>query len=168
MSSPPDEGSRGGNIQQLTKRRPKVQITSAARIAVSRLSYTSRIYGLVTRALLFARTASPGFRISKKPNGVAKVQLTDMALDAFRGEIRISRAGAWLFPNEEGSAGYQRSLKTVWRLTLHRAKVPYFRIYDLRSTYATRLSAGGIAGVTQLLREPEADEPENERRPPGF
>jgi integrase len=24
-----------------------------------------------------------------------------------------------------------------------RAKVPHFRIYDLRSTYATRLSAGG-------------------------
>jgi hypothetical protein len=34
-------------------------------------------------------------------------------------------------------------------------KVPYFRIYDLRSTYATRLSAGGVADewVTQLLRK---------------
>jgi hypothetical protein len=33
--------------------------------------------------------------------------------------------------------------------------VPYFRIYDLRSTYATRLSAGGVADewVTQLLRQ---------------
>ncbi len=30
--------------------------------------------------------------------------------------------------------------------------MPYFRIYDLRSTYATRLSAGGVADerVTQL------------------
>jgi integrase len=39
-----------------------------------------------------------------------------------------------------------------------RAGVPYFRIYDLRSTYATRLSAGGIAGewVTQLLRQGDA------------
>jgi hypothetical protein len=37
---------------------------------------------------------------------------------------------------------------------LRRAKVPYFRIYDLRSTYATRLSAGGVADewVTQPLR----------------
>jgi hypothetical protein len=33
--------------------------------------------------------------------------------------------------------------------------IPYFRIYDLRSTYATRLSAGGVADewVTQMLRQ---------------
>jgi integrase len=38
------------------------------------------------------------------------------------------------------------------------AGVPYFRIYDLRSTYATRLSAGGVADewVTQLLRQGDA------------
>jgi Sugar-specific transcriptional regulator TrmB. len=31
----------------------------------------------------------------------------------------------------------------------------YFRVYDLRSTYATRLSAGGVADewVTQMLRQ---------------
>jgi len=42
--------------------------------------------------------------------------------------------------------------------TLRRAKVPYFRIYDLRSTYATRLSAGGVADewVTQMLRQGDA------------
>lgn len=36
--------------------------------------------------------------------------------------------------------------------------MPYFRIYDLRSTYATRLSAGGVADewVTQLLRQVDA------------
>ncbi len=36
--------------------------------------------------------------------------------------------------------------------------MPYFRIYDLRSTYATRLSAGGAADewVTQLLRQGDA------------
>ena len=34
----------------------------------------------------------------------------------------------------------------------------YFRIYDLRSTYATRLSAGGVADewVTQLLLQRDA------------
>jgi len=33
-----------------------------------------------------------------------------------------------------------------------------FRIYDLRSTYATRLSAGGVADewVTQMLRQGDA------------
>jgi len=95
---------------------------------------------------------------SKTPNGIAEVPLTDLASEAFREQIRISGSGQWLFPNDESSTGYQKSLKTVWRLTLRRAKIPYFRIYDLRSTYATRLSAGGVADewVTQLLRQGDA------------
>jgi integrase len=46
----------------------------------------------------------------------------------------------------------------VWQTTLRRAGVRYFRIYDLRSTYATRLSAGGVADewVTQMLRQSDA------------
>jgi hypothetical protein len=41
---------------------------------------------------------------------------------------------------------------------LRRAQITYFRIYDLRSTYATRLGAGGVADewVTQLLRQGDA------------
>lgn len=33
--------------------------------------------------------------------------------------------------------------------------MPYFRLYDLRSSYATRLSAGGVADewVIQMLRQ---------------
>ncbi len=52
----------------------------------------------------------------------------------------------------------QASFKTAWATTLHKAGVPYFRIYDLRSTYATRLSAGGVADewVTQMLRQGDA------------
>jgi hypothetical protein len=36
--------------------------------------------------------------------------------------------------------------------------LPYFRIYDLRSTYPNRLSAGGVADewITQLLRQGDA------------
>jgi integrase len=53
------------------------------------------------------------------------------------------------------SHGSDCLFKTAWTETLRRAGVPYFRIYDLRSTYATRLSAGGVADewVTQLLRQ---------------
>jgi integrase len=42
--------------------------------------------------------------------------------------------------------------------TLRRAGVPYFRVYDLRSTCATRLSAGGVAEewVEHLLRQGDA------------
>ena len=56
------------------------------------------------------------------------------------------------------SEGTPTNFKTVWHANLRRAKVPYFRIYDLRSTYATRLSAGGVADewVTQMLRQGDA------------
>lgn len=44
------------------------------------------------------------------------------------------------------------------RCHLRKAKVAYFRLYDLRSTHATRLSAGGGADewVTQMLRQTDA------------
>jgi len=95
---------------------------------------------------------------SKTPNGIAEVPLTDLAVDTFREQIRISGPGPWLFPSDKNPTGHQKTLKTVWHATLRRAKVSYFRIYDLRSTYATRLSAGGVADewVTQLLRQGDA------------
>jgi len=95
---------------------------------------------------------------SKTPNGIAEVPLTELALEAFRDQIQISGLGPWLFPSGENPTGHQKTLKTVWRAVLRRAKVPFFRIYDLRSTYATRLSAGGVADewVTQLLRQGDA------------
>jgi integrase len=95
---------------------------------------------------------------SKTPNGIAEVPLTNLALEAFREQIRISGTGTWLFPSDENPTGHQKTLKTVWHAALRRAKVPYFRIYDLRSAYATRLSAGGVADewVTQLLRQGDA------------
>jgi integrase len=60
-----------------------------------------------------------------------------------------------VFPSSRIEHGHQVNFKTTWRATLRRAGVPYFRTYDLRSTYATRLSAGGVADewVTQLLRQ---------------
>ncbi|HXX21123.1 MAG TPA: tyrosine-type recombinase/integrase [Candidatus Acidoferrum sp.] len=92
---------------------------------------------------------------SKTPNGIAEVPLTALAVDAFRDQMRIAGEGPFLFPSDLNPTGHQRVLKTAWSKTLRRAKIPYFRIYDLRSTYATRLSAGGVADewVTQLLRQ---------------
>jgi len=94
---------------------------------------------------------------SKTPNGVAEVPLTDLAVEALRDQMQLAGDRSYLFPGEN-VVGHQTTFKTVWRLTLRRAKVPYFRIYDLRSTYATRLSAGGVADewVTQLLRQGDA------------
>jgi integrase len=95
---------------------------------------------------------------SKTPNGVAEVPLTDIAVAAFTKQLAISGPGEYLFPSDDNPIGHQKTFKTAWHATLRRAKVTYFRIYDLRSTYATRLSAGGVADewVTQLLRQGDA------------
>jgi integrase len=95
---------------------------------------------------------------SKTPNGIAEVPLTSLAIEAFKSQMAISGEGPFLFPSDRNPNGHQARLKTVWRKTLRRAKIPYFRLYDLRSTYATRLSAGGVADewVTQMLRQGDA------------
>lgn len=95
---------------------------------------------------------------SKTPNGTAEVPLTPLALEAFRSQMAIAVESPFLFPSDRNESGHQTTFKTVWAKTLRRAKIPYFRIYDLRSTYATRLSAGGVADewVTQMLRQGDA------------
>ena len=84
--------------------------------------------------------------------------LTDIAARGVSGPARISGPGPWLFPSSRKPTEHQDDFKKTWRATLRRAGVPYFRLYDLRSTYATRLSAGGVADewVTQMLRQADA------------
>src|SRR5215472_3497731 len=82
---------------------------------------------------------------SKTPTGIAEVPLTSIAIEAFKSQMTISGKGPYLFPSELNPTGHLKKLKTVWRKTLRRAEVAYFWVYDLRSTYATRLSAGGVA-----------------------
>jgi integrase len=95
---------------------------------------------------------------SKTESGVAEVPLTEIAVEAFRNQLEIAGTSPFLFPNPDNPVGYQASFKKVWATTLRKAEVPYFRLYDLRSTYATRLSAGGVADewVTQMLRQGDA------------
>ncbi len=95
---------------------------------------------------------------SKTPNGVAEVPLSPLAIQAFSSQMAITGEGPFLFPSDRNRSGHQTTFKTVWHKTLRRARIPYFRIYDLRSTYATRLSAGGVADewVTQMLRQGDA------------
>jgi integrase len=95
---------------------------------------------------------------SKTPTGVAEVPLNPPAIEAFKSQMALAGESPFLFPSDRNSSGFQTTLKTVWWRTLRRAKVSYFRLYDLRSTYATRLSAGGVADewVTQMLRQSDA------------
>lgn len=95
---------------------------------------------------------------SKTESGISEQPLTKLALEAFRDQIAIAGKGEFLFPGNEVPTKHLKSVKTAWRNTLRRAGIPYFRIYDLRSTFATRLSAGGVSDewVTQLLRQGDA------------
>jgi integrase len=92
---------------------------------------------------------------SKTPNGVAEIPLTKVALEAFQSQVAVSGNGEFLFPSDLNQEGHLKSLRTAWRKALKRAGVSYFRLYDLRSTYAIRLSAGGVADewVIQMLRQ---------------
>jgi len=106
---------------------------------------------------LIWRTARCGFRTRKRPTGCRG------STDGNRGGcFSQSRCDLRLrplpLPERRKSRRRSENVKTVWHATLRRAKVRYFRIYDLRSTYATRLSAGGVADewVTQLLRQGDA------------
>jgi len=89
---------------------------------------------------------------------IAKSLRTPLPIEAFKRQRRISGIGPFLFPSDKNPSGHYKNLKTAWRKSLKRAGVPYYRIDDLRSTYATGLSAGGVAdeSVTQLLRQGDA------------
>ena len=95
---------------------------------------------------------------SKTPTGVAEVPLTDIAAEALLNQMEVAGPGPWLFPSSKSPTGYQTNFKKTWERTLRKAGITYFRLYDLRSTHATRLSAGGVADewVTQLLRQTDA------------
>jgi len=86
--------------------------------------------------------------------------LTAAALRAFQAQCEETPGTEYLFPSPTRSASkpYITTLKKSWRATLRKAGVPYFQLYELRHTFATRLSAGGVADhfVTQMLRQGDA------------
>jgi len=96
-----------------------------------------------------------GLRVYKELMSMRKDQID---LDNFRTNSELRIRGSICFPSDKNESGHQTTLKPFWHKTLKRAKIPYFRIYDLRSTYATRLSAGGVADewATHLLRQGDA------------
>ena len=94
---------------------------------------------------------------SKTPNGVADMPMTDLAYAAFKARMEETPGSDYLFltPSKRATKPYITSLKKVWTATLKRAGAPHFTLYELRHTFATRLSAGGVADhfVTQMLRQ---------------
>jgi integrase len=93
---------------------------------------------------------------SKTPSGVGDMPMTFLAYQAFKSQMEETPGPDDLFPRlkPRGNKPYMGSLKKVWGTTLRRAGVPHFTLYELRHTFATRLSAGGVFDhfVTQMLR----------------
>ncbi|MDR3718440.1 MAG: tyrosine-type recombinase/integrase [Bryobacteraceae bacterium] len=98
---------------------------------------------------------------SKTTTGIGDMPLTKAAKLAFQRQIEETGSSEYLFPSPKVTASkpYMTNLRKVWAATLRKAGVPYFAPYELRHTFATRLSAGGVADhmVTQLLRQSDAE-----------
>ena len=94
---------------------------------------------------------------SKTVNGIADMPMTDRAREAFASQMKQSGDSDHLFPSLRmgSSKPHITTVYTLWNRTLQRAGLSHFSLYELRHTFATRLSAGGVADhfVTQMLRQ---------------
>ena len=97
---------------------------------------------------------------SKTVNGIADMPMSDEARQAFASQMKQSGDSDYLFPSPQmgSSKPYITPVWKLWDRTLQRAGLPHFSLYELRHTFATRLSAGGVADhfVTQMLRQGDA------------
>jgi integrase len=98
---------------------------------------------------------------SKTANGIADMPMSDRAREAFLSQMKESGDSEYLFPSplEGGRKPHITTVRKLWDRTLKRAGLPHFSLYELRHTFATRLSAGGVADhfVTQMLRQGESN-----------
>ena len=97
---------------------------------------------------------------SKTVNGIADMPMTDRVREAFASQMKQSGGSDYLFPSPQmgSSKPHITTVQKLWNRTLQRAGLPHFSLYELRHTFATRLSAGGVADhfVTQMLRQGDA------------
>ena len=89
-------------------------------------------------------------RDSKTRAGRRIVPLSELC----RGELTRWRSligpeySEYVFPNMDTPAKHLRSIRTTWLTALKNAGLPLFAIYNLRHTFASRLNASGVSGVT--------------------
>jgi integrase len=97
---------------------------------------------------------------SKTTGGIADMPMTPLAKKAFEAQMEEALDSQYLFPSPkpDGMKPYLTNVRKAWVRTLQRADVPYFSLYELRHTFATRLSAGGVADhfVAQALRQDDS------------
>ena len=94
---------------------------------------------------------------SKTINGIADMPMTTAAREAFASQMKVSGDSEYLFPSPvvDSPKPHITTVRKLWNRTLKKAGLPHFSLYELRHTFATRLSAGGVADhfVTQMLRQ---------------
>jgi integrase len=97
---------------------------------------------------------------SKTSGGIADMPITALAKSAIEAQWRESGDSRYLFPSPRVATKkpYMSNLNKSWTTTLQRASIPHFSLYELRHTFATRLSAGGVADhfVAQALRQDDS------------
>jgi integrase len=96
---------------------------------------------------------------SKTTGGIADMPMTPLAKKTFAAQMQEALDSEFLFPSPKpGRKPYLTTVRKVWERALQRAGVPYFSLYELRHTFATRLSAGGVADhfVAQALRQDDS------------
>lgn len=98
---------------------------------------------------------------SKTVNGIGDVPLTATACEAFKRQMEEAQGSEYLFPSPKIKAKkpYITNVRKAWDTALNQLGLPHFTLYELRHTFATRLSAGGVADrmVTQMLRQDDAE-----------
>ncbi len=98
---------------------------------------------------------------SKTANGIGDMPMTVAARVAFSRQMEDTEGSEYLFPSFKRKARkpYLTNVRKGWTATLEKAGVPYFTLYEVRHTFATRLSAGGVADhmVTQMLRQGDSE-----------
>ncbi|HUE22489.1 MAG TPA: tyrosine-type recombinase/integrase [Bryobacteraceae bacterium] len=112
---------------------------------------------------LFDEMVAPGGRVRPTRDSVWLNRATNSfpySHPAWKAQCEETPGAEYLFPAQSEKQANRTSgpLKKIWRATLGRAGVPYFPLYELRHTFATRLSAGGVADhfVSQMLRQGDA------------
>jgi integrase len=99
----------------------------------------------------------------KTPGSSEPLPLTDLAFRVLRKWKEESKSESpFIFPSPRKPRCPIRSVKTAWRATLKRAKVPHFPIYNLRHAFCTRLS--WVAPDAIIQRAMRHTSPETKRR----
>jgi integrase len=99
----------------------------------------------------------------KTPGSVEPIPLSDHACEVLKAWRKEQGATSpFLFPSLVQPDRPVSTVKTVWKATLKRARVPHFALYNLRHVFCTRLS--GVAPDAVVQRAMRHTSPETKRR----